>query len=154
MRRESIIERHKNSSLFLIHFTRIIGITDTLIQKMYSESILTKETYGSYMVLSDPKQLTPLLENVNLQLDFDFGINTNGQLALIQSLVNASDKEEKFALGIENTTFLNNFNTPQFSLDPKKSGSIDYMEVFRNWKELFPDKSPSDVLPEEKQFFH
>lgn len=140
------ISLDRNQSISLI-----LTITDALIQKMYSESILTKETYGSYMVLSDPKQLAPLLENVNLQLDFDFGINTNGQLVLIQSLVNASDKEEKFALGIENTTFLNNFNTPQFSIDPKKSGSIDYMEVFRNWKELFPDKSTSDVLPEEEQ---
>ncbi|MDD5158652.1 MAG: hypothetical protein PHI47_09545 [Sulfuricurvum sp.] len=131
--------------------TLILTITDTLIQKMYSESMLTKEMYGSYMLLSDPKQLAPLLENVNIQLDFDFGINSDGQLALIQALVNASDKEEKFALGIENITLLNNFNTPQFSLDPKSSGSIDYMEIFRNWKELFPDKSATDVLPEEEQ---
>lgn len=135
----------RNQSISLI-----LTITDAMIQKMYAESLLTKEVYGTYMLMSDPKQLAPLLENVNLQLDFDFGVNTNGQLVLIQSFINASDKEEKFALGIENTTFLNNFNTPQFSLDPKSSGSIDYMDVFRNWKELFPDKSTSDILPEEE----
>jgi len=129
----------------------MLTITDAMIQKMYSESILSKEIYGSYMVLSDPKQLAPLLKNVNLRLDFDFGINSDGRIAQIQSFINASDNGEKFALGIENITSLNNFDAPLFSLDPKNSGSIDYMEVFRSWKEFFPDNVPEDTFPDEEQ---
>ncbi|MDD2368909.1 MAG: hypothetical protein PHQ90_06365 [Sulfuricurvum sp.] len=140
------ISLDRNQSIKLV-----LTITDAMIQKMYSESILSKEIYGSYMFLSDPKQLTHLMENVNVRFDFDFGINAKGRIALVESLINASDKEEKFALGIENITSLNNFNTPHFTLDPKSSGSIDYMEVFRSWKEFFPDKTPTDSLPEEEQ---
>ncbi|HZF70007.1 hypothetical protein [Sulfuricurvum sp.] len=140
------ISLDRNQSIQLI-----LTITDALIQKMYSESLLTKEVYGTYMLMSDPKQLTPLLKNVNVRFDFDFGINSDGRIALVNSLINASDKEEKFALGIENITSLNNFNTPHFILDPKNSGSIDYKDIFHTWKEFFPDKNPTDSSPEVEQ---
>ncbi|MBV5320984.1 MAG: hypothetical protein JZU62_04810 [Sulfuricurvum sp.] len=126
--------------------TLILTITDALVQKMYTESMLTKEAYGSYMLFSDPKQLSTLTENMNLQLTFDFGITTEGQIALIQSQINASDKEEEFTLGIENITRLNSFNDPQFTLSPEHSGSVDYKETFQKWTELFPPEPAIDPL--------
>lgn len=129
----------------------ILTIADSLIQKMYTESLITKEAYGSYMFITDPKQLEPLIAELNLQLDFDFGISSEGHIIYLRTLIEGSDKNDRFALGIENTTELKNFNSPKFTMDPKSAGSIDYIEVFRNWKELFPDKSTSDVLPDEEQ---
>ena len=126
----------------------ILTIADSLIQKMYSESLITKEAYGSYMFISDPKQLEPLIAELNLQLDFDFGIASDGHIVYLRSLIEGSDKNDRFALGIENTTELKNFNTPKFTLDPKSSGSVDYMEVFSNWKDLLPSDTTKDALEE------
>lgn len=129
----------------------IMTITDAMIQKMYSESVITKEIYGSYMVLSDPKQLAPIIEALNLQLDFDFGIGSDDHIVYIQSAINASDKNERFVLGIENTTSLENFNAPKFSLDPKRSGSIEYIKVFSDWNNLFPSQPATDPLADLAQ---
>lgn len=126
--------------------TMTMSILDSMIQKMYAESMISKELYGSYLFLSDPKQLTPLMEEINLQLDFEFGIDSNGYIVYVQTLINASDKTDRFALGMENITTLENFNAPRFTLDPARSGSIDYMEAFREWKELIPDESAENPL--------
>lgn len=126
--------------------TMTMSILDSMIQKMYTESMISKELYGSYLFISDPKQLTPLMEEVNLQLDFDFGIDSNGYIVYVQTLINASDKTDRFAFGMENITTLENFNAPHFTLDPARSGSIDYMEAFREWKELIPDESAENPL--------
>lgn len=127
------ISLDRNQSMQLM-----LTIADSLIQKMYSESLITKETYGSYMFITDPKQLEPLISELNLQLDFDFGIGTDGHIVFLRTLIEGSDKNERFSLGFENTTELRNFNTPKFTMDPKSAGSVDYMEVFSNWKALLP----------------
>lgn len=101
------------------------------------------------MLLSDPKQLGTLMENMNLRIDFDFGIDHEGYIGLIRSTIHASDTEESFALGIENTTLLNSFNAPQFTIDPKASGSVDYMDVFQNWTELFPSDAPTEPMDDD-----
>lgn len=101
------------------------------------------------MLLSDPKQLGTLTENMNMHLDLEFGIDHEGYIGLVRSTLNASDAEETFALGIENTTLLNSYNTPQFTIDPKSSGSIDYKEVFQNWAELFPSNAPTEPMDED-----
>jgi hypothetical protein len=134
----------KNQSI-----TFLLSITDAIVQKMYTEAMLTKESYGAYMLLSDPKQLRALMENMNLRLDFDFGIDHEGYIGLIRSTLHASDSEKAFTLGIENTTLINSFNAPQFTLDPKNSGSINYMEVFQNWTELFPSNAPTEPMDED-----
>lgn len=134
----------KNQSM-----TFILTITDAIVQKMYAEAMLTKESYGAYMLLSDPKQLGTLTENMNMHLDLEFGIDHEGYIGLVRSTLNASDAEETFALGIENTTLLNSYNTPQFTIDPKSSGSIDYKEVFQNWAELFPSNAPTEPMDED-----
>lgn len=133
----------KNQSMKLI-----LTITDSLIQKMYSESLITKESYGSYLFISDPKQLESLIAELNLQLDFDFGIASDGHIVYIKSLINGSDKNDKFALGVENITALDHFNAPKFTLDPKNAGSVDYMEVFSKWKDLLPSDTNKDALEE------
>lgn len=127
------ISLDRNQSMQLM-----LTITDSLIQKMYSESLITKEAYGSYMFITDPKQLEPLIAELNLQLDFDFGIASDGHIVYLRTLIEGSDKNERFALGFENTTELRNFNTPKFTMDPKSAGSVDYIEVFSNWKALLP----------------
>ncbi|MDD2782140.1 hypothetical protein [Sulfuricurvum sp.] len=124
----------------------ILTIADSLIQKMYAESLITKEAYGSYMFISDPKQLEPLIAELNLQLDFDFGIGSDGHIVYLRSLINGSDKNDRFALGIENSAELKNFNAPKFTIDPKSAGSVDYMEVFSKWKELIPSDTTKDTL--------
>lgn len=134
----------KNQSM-----TFILTITDAIVQKMYAEAMLTKESYGAYMLLSDPKQLGTLTENMNMHLDLEFGIDHEGYIGLVRSTLNASDAEETFAFGIENTTLLNSYNTPQFTIDPKSSGSVDYMEVFQNWAELFPSNAPTEPMDED-----
>lgn len=134
----------KNQSI-----TFLLTITDAIVQKMYSESMLTKESYGAYMLLSDPKQLGTLTENMNMHLDFEFGIDHTGYIGLIRSTLHASDAEETFALGIENMTLLNSYNAPQFTIDPKSSGSVNYMEVFQNWTELFPSNAPTEPMDED-----
>lgn len=134
----------KNQSI-----TFLLSITDAIVQKMYTEAMLAKESYGAYMLLSDPKQLGILMENMNLRLDFDFGIDHEGYIGLIHSTIHASDTEDTFALGVENTTLLNSFNAPQFTIDPKASGSIDYMEVFQNWTEVFPSNAPTEPMDED-----
>lgn len=134
----------KNQSI-----TFLLSITDALVQKMYTEAMLAKESYGAYMLLSDPKQLGILMENMNLRIDFDFGIDHEGYIGLIRSTIHTSDTEESFALGIENTTLLNSFNAPQFTIDPKTSGSVDYMDVFQNWTELFPSDAPTEPMDDD-----
>lgn len=134
----------KNQSI-----TFLLSITDAIVQKMYTEAMLAKESYGAYMLLSDPKQLGTLMENMNLRIDFDFGIDHEGYIGLIRSTIHASDTEESFALGIENTTLLNSFNAPQFTIDPKASGSVDYMDVFQNWTELFPSDAPTEPMDDD-----
>ncbi|OHD89116.1 hypothetical protein [Sulfuricurvum sp. RIFCSPLOWO2_12_FULL_43_24] len=124
--------------------TMLLTVLDSMIQKMYSESMITKEMYGSYMFISDPKQLEPLIEELNLHLDFNFGIDSDGHIVYVQSLINASDKTDRFTLGIENTTSLEHFNAPKFTLDPKSSGSVDYMKAFREWKKLLPADTTKD----------
>lgn len=126
--------------------TMMMGILDSMIQKMYAESIISKEAYGSYLFISDPKQLQPLTDEMNLQLDFDFGIDSNGYIVYVQTIINASDKTDRFALGVENITTLENFNAPRFTLDPARSGSIDYMKAFEEWKELIPSGSEENTL--------
>lgn len=140
---------HKNIHLSLDRnqsLTMTMSILDSMIQKMYTESMISKEAYGSYLFISDPKQLTPLMEELNLRLDLDFGISSDGYIVYVQTLINASDKTDRFALGIENITTLENFNAPHFTLDPARSGSIDYMEAFSEWKELIPDDSEENPL--------
>jgi hypothetical protein len=124
----------------------MLTITDSLIQKMYSESLITKEAYGSYMLITDPKQLNPLIAELNLQLNFDFGISSDGYIVYLRTLIEGSDKNDKFALGVENTIAFDHFNAPKFTLDPKSAGTIDYMKVFNNWKELLPNESEENVL--------
>src|SRR3989338_8950937 len=124
--------------------TMLLTVLDSMIQKMYSESMITKEMYGSYMFISDPKQLEPLIEELNLHLDFNFGIDSDGHIVYVQSLINASDKTDRFTLCIENTTSLEHFNAPKFTLDPKSSVSVDYMKAFREWKKLLPADTTKD----------
>jgi hypothetical protein len=124
----------------------ILSLTDSLVQKLYSESLITKELYGSYLVISDVKKIVPLMEKSNLQLDFDFGINSNGEIIYTQTLINVSNDNKELAFGLNNTTSLENFNAPKFSLDPKYSGSIDYMKIFDSWKDIFPIKSKNNPL--------
>ena len=135
------ISLDRNQSMKLM-----LTIVDSLIQKMYAESLITKEAYGSYMFITDPKQLEPLIAELNLQLDFDFGIASDGHIVYLRSLINGSDKNDRFALGIENSAELSNFNAPKFTMDPKSSGSVDYMEVFSKWKELIPSDTTKDAL--------
>lgn len=126
----------------------LLTVTDSIIQKMYSESLITKEVYGSYMFISDPNQLEPLIKELNLQLEFDFGIASDGHIVYVQSRINGSDKRDRFALGIENTTSLEHFNAPKFTLDPKSSGSVDYLKAFSSWKELIPADTTQDSFEE------
>lgn len=126
--------------------TMLMTILDATIQKMYAETIISKEAYGSYMVLSDPKQLQMLTEELNLAFDFDFGIDSDGYIVYVQTIINASDKTDRFALGIENITTLENFNAPRFTLDPARSGSIDYKKAFEEWAKLIPDESEENPL--------
>jgi len=137
------ISLDRNQSMKLM-----LTITDSLIQKMYFESLITKEAYGSYMFISDPKQLEPLIAELNLKLDFDFGIASDGHIVYLRTLIEGSDKGDRFALGIENTTELKNFNSPKFTMDPKSAGSVDYMEVFSKWKDLLPSDTTEDALEE------
>ncbi len=137
------ISLDRNQSMKLM-----LTIVDSLIQKMYAESLITKEAYGSYMFITDPKQLEPLITELNLQLDFDFGIASDGHIVYLRSLINGSDKNDRFALGIENSAELRNFNAPKFTMDPKSAGSVDYMEVFSKWKELIPSDTTEDALEE------
>lgn len=133
------ISLDRNQSMKLM-----LTIADSLIQKMYSESLITKEAYGSYMFITDPKQLEPLIEELNLQLDFDFGIASDGHIVYLRTLIEGSDKNERFALGIENSAELRNFNAPKFTMDPKNAGSVDYMKVFSTLKELIPSDMTKD----------
>lgn len=137
------ISLDRNQSMKLM-----LTIVDSLIQKMYAESLITKESYGSYMFITDPKQLEPLIAELNLQLDFDFGIASDGHIVYLRSLINGSDKNDRFALGIENSAELRNFNAPKFTMDPKSTGSVDYMEVFSKWKDLLPSDTTEDALEE------
>ena len=139
------ISLDRNQSMKLM-----LTIADSMIQQMYSESLITKEAYGSYMFITDPKQLEPLIAELNLQLDFDFGIASDGHIVYLRTLIEGSDKNDRFALGIENNTELKNFNTPQFTMDPKNTGSIDYMEVFSEWKELIPSETKDSFEDIEK----
>jgi hypothetical protein len=98
------------------------------------------------MLITDPKQLNPLIAELNLQLNFDFGISSDGYIVYLRTLIEGSDKNDKFALGVENTIAFEHFNAPKFTLDPKSAGTIDYMKVFNNWKELLPNESEENAL--------
>lgn len=136
----------KNQSIRMI-FT----IADAVIQTMYTENLITKEGYGTYMFMSDPKQIALVADKFNLSLDFDFGIDSKGDIVFVLSGINVSDKDEQFALGVENKVYLNNFNAPQFTLDPKSAGSVDYLEVFREWEKLFPPSPDKELFDELEQ---
>lgn len=34
-------------------------------------------------------------------------------------------------------------------MNPKTSGSLNYMEVFQNWTELFPSNAPTEPMDED-----
>lgn len=118
----------------------VMTILDALIQQMYTDKIITKDVYGTYMIATDKDRFNQLTEAFTMRLAFDFDIDSNGYIVLVCSQINISDKDKKFELGMENTTSMFHFNKPVFTLHPVETGSIDYMEVFKSWKEFFPPK--------------
>jgi len=123
VRRVSMHLNHEES------VTLFLTIADALIQRLYQDAVLSKEEYGTFMILTDRQKMDTYLAKFSMSVVLDIGLDAAGRISRMETRMAATDKDKQFQLGIENVSSFNRYDTPVFSMKPELTGTVDYKEI-------------------------
>lgn len=109
--------------------TLLLTIADTLIQRLYQDGVLSKEEYGTLMILTDRQKIDTYLEKSSMAATLDIGVTSAGQISRIESRFSAVGKDERYQVGVENISGFSHYDAPLFSIKPELTGTVDYKEI-------------------------
>jgi len=107
----------------------LLTIADAVIQRFYQDGILTKEEYGSLMILTDRQKIDSYLESSNLALTLAIGLDAEGRISRMETRLAAADKDNAYRLGLENISSFKRYDAPLFSMKPELTGTVDYKVI-------------------------
>lgn len=109
--------------------TLVLTIADGLIQRLYQDGVLTKEEYGTLMIVTDRQKMDTYLAEFNLAITFDVGLEPSGRISRIESHLTAIGKDTSYQLSLENISGFSRYDAPLFTMNPEKIGTVDYKEI-------------------------
>lgn len=107
----------------------LLTIADAMIQRFYQDGFLSKEEYGSLMILTDRQKIDSFLEKCNLTVALAIGLDGEGRISRMETRLAAADKDNAYRLGLENISSFKRYDSPQFSLNPELAGTVDYKVI-------------------------
>lgn len=107
----------------------LLTIADTLIQRMYQDGVLSKEEYGTLMILTDRQKIDTYLAKFSMAVTLDIGLTSAGQISRIESRFTAVGKDNRYQVGLENISGFSRYDAPLFSIKPELTGTVDYKEI-------------------------
>ena len=107
----------------------LLTIADSLIQRMYQDGVLSKEEYGTLMILTDRQKIDTYLAKFSMAATLDIGVTSTGQISRIESRFSAVGKDNRYQVGVENISGFSHYDTPLFSIKPELTGTVDYKEI-------------------------
>ena len=107
----------------------LLTIADALIQRMYQDGVLSKEEYGTLMILTDRQKVDTYLEKSSMAATLDIGLTSAGQISRIESRFTAVGKDNRYQVGVENISGFSRYDAPLFSIKPELTGTVDYKEI-------------------------
>jgi hypothetical protein len=103
--------------------------TDTLIQRLYQDGVLSKEEYGTLMILTDKQKIDTYLAKFSMAAILDIGLTSAGQISRIESRFSAVGKDNRYQVSVENISGFSRYDAPLFSIKPELTGTVDYKEI-------------------------
>jgi hypothetical protein len=107
----------------------LLTIADSLIQRMYQDGVLSKEEYGTLMILTDKQKIDTYLATFSMAATLDIGLTSAGQISRIESRFTAVGKDNRYQVGVENISGFSRYDAPLFSIKPELTGTVDYKEI-------------------------
>lgn len=123
VRRIKVTLNHEESVALLL------TIADILIQRMYQDGVLSKEEYGTLMILTDKQKIDTYLATFSMAATLDIGLTSAGQISRIESRFTAVGKDNRYQVGVENISGFSRYDAPLFSIKPELTGTVDYKEI-------------------------
>ena len=109
--------------------TLLLTLADSLIQRLYQDGVLTKEEYGTLMILTDKQKIDTYLATFSMAVTLDVGLESTGHISRIESRLHAVGKDARYQVGVENISGFSRFDAPLFSITPELTGAVDYKEI-------------------------
>lgn len=107
----------------------LLTIADSLIQRMYQDGVLSKEEYGTLMILTDRQKIDTYLAKFSMAATLDIGVTSTGQISRIESRFSAVGKDNRYQVGVENISGFSHYDAPLFLIKPELTGTVDYKEI-------------------------
>lgn len=107
----------------------LLTIADSLIQRMYQDGVLSKEEYGTLMILTDKQKIDTYLATFSMAATLDIGLTSTGQISRIESRFSAVGKDNRYQVGVENISGFSRYDAPLFLIKPELTGTVDYKEI-------------------------
>lgn len=107
----------------------LLTIADSLIQRMYQDGVLSKEEYGTLMILTDKQKIDTYLAAFSMAATLDIGVTSAGQISRIESRFTAAGKDNRYQVGVENISGFSRYDAPLFLIKPELTGTVDYKEI-------------------------
>lgn len=107
----------------------LLTIADTLIQRLYQDGVLSKEEYGTLMILTDKQKVDSYLATFTTAAILDIGLASTGQVSRIESRFTVAGKDNRYQVGVENISRFSRYDNPFFTIKPELTGTVDHKEI-------------------------
>jgi hypothetical protein len=135
---EGMLTRGKRIGVKLGHeesVELVLRIVGEMGRNLYEAGAIGREEYDGYRKMSEEAGTAPLFEKMKIGTEFGFEIDGSGYLRQITWDLELSEPGEA-AVGLALVLRFEEFGEPRFSLDPARSGSVEYQELFGEWESL------------------
>lgn len=112
--------------------TLLLTIADTLIQRLYQDGVLSKEEYGTLMILTDKQKVDTYLATFSMAVTLDIGLASTGQISRIESRFTVVGKDNRYQVGVANISRFSRYDDPLFTIRPELTGTVDHKEILES----------------------
>ncbi len=138
------IELDENQSLYFL-----AKLVDSTASELYNGSLLTQGEYLLFHALSNPKRFESLEKLFSLKFSFDIGIDRNGRISRLDTIVYYHDRLGKLELSLESLGTFGHFGSPMFLIEPEHDGVVRFEDAMEN--NTVPIPSVEQIQPLENE---
>jgi hypothetical protein len=107
----------------------VLDLIEGVAQTLLRDGVISQKEYDTLLALTDKQTLSGITDAFILTTVFDVGIAPSGFVGRVESQFNMADSGGTYQVGINNVSTLSNYNAPRFSMNPEKSGIVDFKEL-------------------------